>query len=159
MLIKGPENSLYAGGVFKLDITLPDKFPREPPTVRFATEVWHPSISPVDGSVHLRELMAKPWTEMMTIEKLVLLLEPLLKDPKTHSTMGDIANYEAANQMKDDWEGFEMQAKFMTEAFAKQEVFQQVDQEVEHGKKDLFDILDGQPPRKVLNPSDVWNIH
>nr|XP_016472346.1 PREDICTED: ubiquitin-conjugating enzyme E2 27-like [Nicotiana tabacum] len=39
--IPGPLGTPYEGGSFKIDITLTDGYPFEPPKMRFATKVWY----------------------------------------------------------------------------------------------------------------------
>lgn len=34
----------YAGGVFKLELFLPDDYPMTPPKIRFLTKIYHPNI-------------------------------------------------------------------------------------------------------------------
>lgn len=42
--MQGPEGTPYEKGIFKLEITIPDRYPMEPPNLRFATPVFHPNI-------------------------------------------------------------------------------------------------------------------
>lgn len=42
--IIGPAGTPYAGGVFKTEITLPEKYPYDPPKIRFLTKIYHPNI-------------------------------------------------------------------------------------------------------------------
>ena len=42
--ITGPENSPYEGGVFELDLSITDRYPFEPPKLRFITPIYHPNI-------------------------------------------------------------------------------------------------------------------
>ncbi|XP_069797797.1 ubiquitin-conjugating enzyme E2 T isoform X1 [Narcine bancroftii] len=42
--ILGIANSPYEGGIFDLDIILPERYPFEPPKIRFLTPIYHPNI-------------------------------------------------------------------------------------------------------------------
>jgi ubiquitin-protein ligase len=44
VVISGPEQTPYSGGLFKLQITIPERYPFEPPKVRFDTPIYHPNI-------------------------------------------------------------------------------------------------------------------
>jgi ubiquitin-conjugating enzyme (huntingtin interacting protein 2) len=41
----GPPDTVYAGGHFEVDITIPDQYPFKPPGMRLNTKIWHPNIS------------------------------------------------------------------------------------------------------------------
>jgi ubiquitin-conjugating enzyme E2 N len=42
--IVGPRDSPYEGGLFQLELYLPDEYPMRPPMVRFKTKIYHPNI-------------------------------------------------------------------------------------------------------------------
>ena len=42
--IAGPESSPFEGGVFKLELFLPEEYPMSAPKVRFMTKIYHPNI-------------------------------------------------------------------------------------------------------------------
>ena len=42
--ITGPEDSPYEGGIFELDLSVTDRYPFEPPKLRFITPIYHPNI-------------------------------------------------------------------------------------------------------------------
>ena len=42
--ITGPENSPYENGIFELDLSITDRYPFEPPRLRFITPIYHPTI-------------------------------------------------------------------------------------------------------------------
>lgn len=35
---------IFAGGIFKLELFLPDDYPMTPPKIRFLTKIYHPNI-------------------------------------------------------------------------------------------------------------------
>ena len=49
--MKGPKNSLYKDGVFKLTIDFPDNFPNKKPEVRFINKIYHLQVNPSNGHV------------------------------------------------------------------------------------------------------------
>uniref|UniRef100_A0A914H932 UBC core domain-containing protein n=1 Tax=Globodera rostochiensis TaxID=31243 RepID=A0A914H932_GLORO len=44
VIIAGPDESPFAGGVFKLELFLPEEYPMAAPKVRFMTKIYHPNI-------------------------------------------------------------------------------------------------------------------
>jgi ubiquitin-protein ligase len=55
--IKGPEGSVYDGGIFYVDILIPPQYPFEPPKMKFITKVFHPNISSQTGAICLVRLL------------------------------------------------------------------------------------------------------
>lgn len=43
--ISGPPDTPYAGGSYKVDITIPDQYPFKSPHMSLDTKIWHPNIS------------------------------------------------------------------------------------------------------------------
>lgn len=42
--IAGPSDSPYEGGMFALELFLPDEYPMVPPKVLFRTKIYHPNV-------------------------------------------------------------------------------------------------------------------
>ena len=42
--MEGPPMTPYEGGIFNLELFLPDQYPMCPPRVRFLTKIYHPNI-------------------------------------------------------------------------------------------------------------------
>ncbi|CAK7334960.1 unnamed protein product [Dovyalis caffra] len=42
--IEGPEGSVYGKGIFSIKIQIPERYPFQPPSVTFATPIYHPNI-------------------------------------------------------------------------------------------------------------------
>ena len=51
--IKGPKDTCYAGGVFDVEIIIPDDYPFKPSKMKFDTKIWHPNISSAKGAICL----------------------------------------------------------------------------------------------------------
>lgn len=50
-LIKAPKNSPYNGYMFKFEITYPENYPHNPPTVKCLNKIYHMNIREKDGDV------------------------------------------------------------------------------------------------------------
>lgn len=63
----GPDNSPYAGGVFNLDIMIPQDYPFKPPKVTFLTKIYHCNVN-ADGEICL-DILKGAWSPAITILK------------------------------------------------------------------------------------------
>ncbi|CAF1366264.1 unnamed protein product [Adineta ricciae] len=77
--IRGPMNTPYENGVFKLDLRFCEDCPFKPPSVRFKTKVFHPNISS-NGEICL-DILRDQWTPSLTLEVVLISIISLLSDP------------------------------------------------------------------------------
>uniref|UniRef100_A0A7N5JBK0 Ubiquitin-conjugating enzyme E2 G1 n=1 Tax=Ailuropoda melanoleuca TaxID=9646 RepID=A0A7N5JBK0_AILME len=104
VLIIGPPDTLYEGGVFKAHLTFPKDYPLRPPKMKFITEIWHPNVDK-NGDVCISILhepgedkygYEKPeerWLPIHTVETIMISVISMLADPNGDSP----ANVDAAN--------------------------------------------------------------
>ena len=77
--ITGPDDTPYAGGVFKLSISFPTDYPFKPPKVSFKTRIYHPNINS-SGGICL-DILKDQWSPALTIIKVLLSIASLLNEP------------------------------------------------------------------------------
>lgn len=81
--IQGPQESPYQEGLYSLTIDIPDRYPFEPPRVRFTTPIYHPNIDS-DGRICLDTLKMQPhgsWSPSVNINTLLLTIRVLMSNP------------------------------------------------------------------------------
>ncbi|KAJ2381531.1 Ubiquitin-conjugating enzyme E2 T [Coemansia sp. RSA 2611] len=92
--INGPVDSPYAGGRFFVEIVLPERYPIEPPSVKFKTRIYHPNIDDF-GNICLDVLKSGKkgsWKPSWTLHKVLLALMTLMVTPNPQDPlMPDIA--------------------------------------------------------------------
>ncbi|WWC88767.1 uncharacterized protein L201_003680 [Kwoniella dendrophila CBS 6074] len=77
--LPGPIGSPYEGGLFEVDIKVPDDYPFSPPQLHFVTKVYHCNIAS-SGAICL-DLLKNAWSPALSLYKVILSLSSLLTDP------------------------------------------------------------------------------
>mmetsp|Transcript_40707 Transcript_40707/g.36143 ORF Transcript_40707/g.36143 Transcript_40707/m.36143 type:complete len:112 (+) Transcript_40707:47-382(+) len=72
-LIPGPNDTVYAKGMFQVDISLPSDYPYKPPKMKFDTKIWHPNISSQTGAICL-DILKNEWSPALSIRTALLSL-------------------------------------------------------------------------------------
>jgi len=81
--IQGPQDSPYSEGTYSLSVQITDRYPFEPPRVRFLTPIYHPNIDS-DGRICLDTLKMQPqgtWSPSVNINTLLLTIRMLMQTP------------------------------------------------------------------------------
>jgi len=105
--IKGPPDTPYDGGIFKLEVNFPKDYPNTPPGVKFLSEMWHPNVYN-DGRVCIsilhtpdptnpQESSDECWRPIHTVESIVMSIISMLADPNINSA----ASVDASKQYRD----------------------------------------------------------
>ncbi|KAI9784622.1 MAG: hypothetical protein M1839_001844 [Geoglossum umbratile] len=90
-VMRGVEGTAYEGGLWKLDVKIPDNYPLAPPDVRFVTPICHPNINFKTGEICL-SLLKSHWSPAYTITQTLSSIHQLLTDPEPESPLNvDIA--------------------------------------------------------------------
>ncbi|KAH8555347.1 ubiquitin-conjugating enzyme/RWD-like protein [Umbelopsis sp. PMI_123] len=81
--IKGPVDSPFEIGTFKLDIQIPQRYPFDPPQMRFITPIYHPNIDEA-GRICADILKMPPagnWVPALNLSTVLLALSGLMSEP------------------------------------------------------------------------------
>ncbi|KAJ5235074.1 uncharacterized protein N7469_004242 [Penicillium citrinum] len=82
VFMDGPEGSPYQNGKFQIKLTLPTEYPFKPPTVSFATKIYHPNVTNDDkGSMCLGMLRPDEWKPSSKIGAVLQFARQLLAEP------------------------------------------------------------------------------
>jgi len=112
--LTGPVDSPYHGGVFSLELFLPENYPMEPPKVRFLTKVYHPNVDKL-GRICLDTLTAKSWSPALQIKSVLLSIQALMSMPNPDDPLAN----EVANHWKRDEDDALKTARQWTATYAK----------------------------------------
>lgn len=114
--VLGPAGSPYEKGLFKIEITVPNKYPFEPPTFKFTTKVYHPNID-VEGRICLDLLKVPPagsWKPTVSLANVLVAIQMLLANPNPD----DPLMAEIGCEFKTNRAEFERKAKEWTVKYA-----------------------------------------
>lgn len=77
----------FTGGVFKLELFLPDDYPMCPPRIRFLTRIYHPNIDRL-GRICL-DVLKNNWSPALQIRTILLSIQALLGAPNPEDPLNE----------------------------------------------------------------------
>ncbi|OXB70575.1 UNVERIFIED_CONTAM: hypothetical protein H355_002708 [Colinus virginianus] len=117
--IIGAADTPYEKGIFNLEIVVPERYPFEPPKIRFLTPIYHPNIDSA-GRICLDVLKLPPkgaWRPSLNISTLLTSIQLLMAEPNPDDPlMADISSEYKYNKQL-----FLLNAKEWTEKYANQQ--------------------------------------
>ncbi|XP_028308564.1 ubiquitin-conjugating enzyme E2 T [Gouania willdenowi] len=92
--IVGGSETPYEGGLFLLEVNIPERYPFEPPKIRFLTPIYHPNIDN-SGRICLDALKLPPkgaWRPSLNISTVLTSIQLLMAEPNPDDPlMADIS--------------------------------------------------------------------
>lgn len=103
VILKGPENTPYENGKFKLSVVVPTDFPMKQPKIEFKTDIYHPNIK--NGSICI-DILKNAWSPAISIYNIFLSISALLSAPNPDDPLAP----EVATEYRQNYELFKKNA-------------------------------------------------
>ena len=81
-MLTGPHGTPYEGGIFFLDIILPERYPFEAPQIKFTTPIYHCNIWSTDGQICCWGALQREWSPARTVATILHSIVSLLTHPE-----------------------------------------------------------------------------
>ena len=72
VLLTGPQGTPYSQGLWRLNLKIPEDYPRSPPKAFFRTRIFHPNVDENSGSVCV-ETLKRDWDSKLTLRDVLVV--------------------------------------------------------------------------------------
>ncbi|KAK3343078.1 ubiquitin-conjugating enzyme/RWD-like protein [Neurospora tetraspora] len=124
---KGPAETPFEGGVWKVRVELPDQYPYKSPSIGFVNRIFHPNIDELSGSVCL-DVINQTWSPMFDM---INIFEVFLPQLLRYPNPTDPLNGEAAALLLREPKSYENKVKEYVQKYASKDAADEADAESE----------------------------
>ncbi|KAK4111271.1 ubiquitin-conjugating enzyme [Canariomyces notabilis] len=114
---KGPAETPFEGGVWKVHVELPDQYPYKSPSIGFVNRIFHPNIDELSGSVCL-DVINQTWSPMYDM---INIFEVFLPQLLRYPNPSDPLNGEAAALLMREPKSYDQKVKEYVQRYASKE--------------------------------------
>jgi ubiquitin-conjugating enzyme E2 H len=112
-ILKGPEDTCYSKGKWKLRMEISKEYPYKSPSVGFITPIYHPNVDFKSGSICLN-VLNQTWTPIYNLSH---IKETFLPQLLTYPNPDDPLNTEAASIFKTNINDFSSNVKYYIDKY------------------------------------------
>ncbi|KAL1589583.1 Ubiquitin-conjugating enzyme E2 8 [Cladosporium halotolerans] len=121
---KGPEETPFLGGLWKIHVELPDQYPYKSPSIGFVNRIFHPNIDELSGSVCL-DVINQTWSPMYDM---INIFEVFLPQLLRYPNPTDPLNGEAAALLMKEPKAYDLKVKEYVAKYATKEQLDEADE-------------------------------
>ncbi|KAI0198178.1 ubiquitin-conjugating enzyme [Astrocystis sublimbata] len=118
---KGPADTPFEGGIWKVHVELPDQYPHRSPSIGFVNRIFHPNIDELSGSVCL-DVINQTWSPMFDM---INIFEVFLPQLLAYPNAADPLNGEAAALLMREPKSYEAKVKDYVQRYANRDAAEQ----------------------------------
>ncbi|KAK9430801.1 ubiquitin-conjugating enzyme type E2 [Lipomyces doorenjongii] len=122
---KGPDETPFQNGLWKVHVELPDQYPYKSPSIGFMNRIFHPNIDELSGSVCL-DVINQTWSPMFDM---INIFEVFLPQLLRYPNPTDPLNGEAAALLMREPKAYENKVKDYVNKYATAEAMENDDDE------------------------------
>eukprot|EP01135_Chromosphaera_perkinsii_P007742 Nk52_evm31s967 gene=Nk52_evmTU31s967 len=123
VMFKGPKDSSYEGGLWKVHVEIPEAYPYKSPSIGFMNKIFHPNIDELSGSVCL-DVINQTWSPMFD---LLNVFETFLPQLLIYPNPTDPLNGEAAALLMREPEQYKAKVRDYVQRYATQEAIDEAE--------------------------------
>lgn len=148
VMFKGPADSPYEGGIWKVRVELQEAYPYKSPSIGFVNKLYHPNVDELSGSVCL-DVINQTWSPMFD---LLNVFETFLPQLLLYPNPTDPLNGEAAALLMREPEAYKVKVQEYVKRYAQPEHIGRLD----HGgvQNEDEDMSKGSDSDGFLSSSD-----
>ncbi|KAI8935529.1 Ubiquitin-conjugating enzyme E2 8 [Plenodomus lindquistii] len=120
---KGPEETPFQGGLWKIHVELPDQYPYKSPSIGFVNRIFHPNIDELSGSVCL-DVINQTWSPMYDM---INIFEVFLPQLLRYPNPTDPLNGEAAALLMREPKSYDAKVKEYVQKYANKDTAEDLD--------------------------------